>query len=290
MENRTEKCWVLDRESNRSVVSIASTGFGFCAWAIAAERGDIKKEEAVAWINKGLDNAIKANPNNRGWLYHWTDLDGNPVYNKEVASIDTALFYWGARRAAQILGDKPLQDRIEVLISSIDKDWMMKDGYFSHGLIWDGDKPVFFKTTWQEYSEGWLIYKLFGMPYKPTKVAYNLPLFVYYYPLCFCDDQVLVDQLGKAIDEQTKDQGVFGFTACDGPNGYGVMEPNVVSPLAVWSCEPYFPKQAKATLDKLNVPPTTPAYHLVTNWKSQDRIGIDDGACLVIRNKAKVQR
>ena len=285
LENRTERCWVLDRASNKDVISVAANGFGMASWAVAAEKGLITKEQAVSWVNTCLDRTVEANKGNYGWLYHWTDNEGVPVFNREVSSIDTALFYLGARQADARLGDRDLIDKVEGLIAHVDRRFMLTNNgqdtakkFFSHGFIWKDGKPEFLKTNWEDYSEGVLIYRLFGVPYEPPSVSLDLPLFVYYYPLCFYREKGMVSLLGRAMDRQVERFGVCGFTACDGPKGYSIMEENVVSPIAVASCEPFFPEKSRAVLDKLAVDPITPAIHLKTKWVSTDRIGIDDGA------------
>src|SRR5256885_326693 len=45
---------IQDRESDRSTVSVAATGFGYYAWAVAVEDGLLTKREAVAWMNEAL--------------------------------------------------------------------------------------------------------------------------------------------------------------------------------------------------------------------------------------------
>lgn len=281
LDNRTEKCWVLDRASNREVVSCAATGYGFAAWAIAAEKGVITKEEAVSWINQGIDNTIGINTRNRGWLYHFTDRSGNPTYNKEVSSVDTAIFWWGAKRAAEILDDPALQCKVKRHIESIDQEFMFHDGYFSHGFVWCGDKPAFFLSDWKEFSEGWLAYALFQKPYTPTAVRFDLPLFVYYYPISFVRDELILSYLKQAVKHQKRYRGGIGFTACDGPNGYRAEHKDVVSPLAVFTCEPLIGIQPEFFAQHGNDRALS-AINLTKTWSSRDLIGIDAGACLLI--------
>jgi hypothetical protein len=140
IKNQTKYHTVLDRASDPNTVSIASTGFGYYAWVIAVEDGTITREQAINWINSSIDFVLKTNPSkNRGWLYHFTDVEGNPKFTKEVSSVDTAIYYLSAREAARRLKDEPLIQRIETCISKIDMRWMYSDEtypYFNHGYSW----------------------------------------------------------------------------------------------------------------------------------------------------------
>jgi hypothetical protein len=288
-ENRTDKCWVQDRQNNKEVISVAATGFGFAAWSIAAQEGKISREQASQWINTGFDETIKVNRKNFGWLYHFTNREGQPVIDTEVSSIDTVIFYLSAENAAMRLHDHALLDKIHRHKSLIDLKFMMRGTkYFSHGFRWVNGKPVFLNFDWKCYSEGALIYKYFNIPYKPTAISYDLPLFVYYYPLCFYpNDKEMIEHLGKAIKYQTKKTGKFGFTSCDGPKGYIVLDYNLISPLAIWSCLIYYPDECRELLIKLHLPHHTPSMILGEEWVNKDRIGIDDGACLLLTNSGR---
>lgn len=289
VKNRTDTGLIQDRESNKNIVSIAATGFGMTAWAIASQYDVISKEQATAWVHQTIDFVFLKNPKrNKGWLYHFLDREGEPLFCKEISSIDTAIFYLGARKAAQILKDNELAAKINKYIDNIDVKWMLSNNgiypnkkFFSHGFHWINDQPVFIGYNWEEYSEGVLIYKLFNVPYKYSAIQYDLPLFVYYYPLCFFDDPELIDNLKKAIQCQIDRYDFFGVTACDGPIGYTVNDPKVVSPLTIWAVSPYEPR-SKSMIERFGVSRTTPAISVHTGWKAEDRIGIDDGSCLLM--------
>jgi len=261
---------------------VAATGFGYYAWAVAVEDGVLKKEDALTWMHEAVDFLHASNPKkNRGWLYHFVTPTGESKFNGEVSTIDSALYYLAARKAAQKLGDKALLGKVEEQIRAIDVGWMMQDGLFRHGLTWEGDKANFLTWFWDDYNEGVLLYKFFGKPFKPRKTEYGLPLFVYYYPLCFYDDQEYRDNLDKAVKWQMRVYNCCGVTACDGPNGYCVNDPAIVSPLAVWACSVY-DREAQAFLAKLPAPKTIPSLQRTGGWQAKDRIGIDHGSCLMI--------
>jgi hypothetical protein len=276
---------ILDRESNRQIISVAASGFGMACLAISADRGYIAEAEAIQRINEIFDRTLEANPEkNKGWLYHYTDTEGNPAFGGEVSSIDSALFYLGARASAEILGDKEFEDKVNDKIRKVDTSLMMNGKLFLHGFHWIDGEPAYLPTCWDHYSEGVLIYSLFNKPYDPVEVHYDLPLFVYYYPLCFYNEPEMISSLQKAVKYQQEHYGYWGKTACDGPNGYACNEEDVVSPLSVWAVGGYV-TGAEEMLRRIPVSRDTPAYHWKNGWVANDRVGIDLGSCLMLRNK-----
>jgi len=287
IENKTSNYCVLDRRSDKTTVSVAATGFGYYAWAVAEEV--LGHRTVVDWIRKSISHIMSKMPaKNRGWLYHFIDPEGNPKFNEEVSSIDTAIFWLGARRAANKLKDPELKVEIEEQIKKIDIQWMQTNNgqqpekkLLSHGLFWEGDEPIFIGINWDCYNEGWLLYKLFNISFTPQRTEYSLPLFVYYYLTCFYPEEKLFqDNLRAAVLWQINNYGYCGVTACDGPNGYSVNDPNVISPLSVWACSSI--KEAADFLGKIPHDKTTPAYCRYGTWSASDRIGIDDGSCLMM--------
>ena len=284
-QNITPAGLALDRASNRELVSVAASGFAMVNWAQLLPR-----DEAAARVNRCLDATLKGNPaRNRGWLYHFTDADGTPRPDSEVSTIDSALFYAGARKAADLLGDPGLRDRVEGAIRSVDVGWMRRGPYLSHGLHWEGDEPRLIPHVWDDYSEGVILYRTFHLAWTPRQVTYDLPLFVYYFPLAFFDDPEMVTHLQAAVAHQQRTHGYWGLTACDGPQGYVVGDPNLISPLAILTVAPYIP-EAGECLARLGVPSDTPSLHRETRWTSTDRIGIDDMCYVAIARKHESTR
>src|SRR6185503_15232609 len=93
LANTTDKCWTLDRISDKNLVSVSATGTGFYAYAVAYKLGRLSKEEAVNFIRTGFDNILKYNQGYDGWLLHFMDKDGKAANDTEISSIDTVLFY-----------------------------------------------------------------------------------------------------------------------------------------------------------------------------------------------------
>ncbi len=285
LNNKTKNHVILDRESDKTTISIAATGFGYYAWAIAAEDGTIPKETASEWISKSIDYVLEQNPKaNHGWLYHFLDNNGKPKFNNEISSVDTAIFYLGAKKAATRLNDQILLNKINNIIDKIDNEWMMTNGdqnpnkkLFSHGL----NGSVWLNSDWDEHNEGILLYKLFNIEFKPTKFEPNLPLFVYYYIDCFFPCEENNKNINVAIDWQIKNYGYCGVTACDGPNGYSINNKNIISPLSLWACSKVSPKAAES-LAKMKYNKLTPSYDIKSNWAAKDKVGIDFGSCLMM--------
>jgi hypothetical protein len=267
----------LDRASDRNTVSVAASGFLMVNYALLLPR-----EEAIAKVSKCIAATLRYNPaKNKGWLYHFTDAEGHPKPDSEVSTIDTAIFYAGARRAAQLLDDPKLLRTVDNLIKQVDTDFVRQGNYLGHGFRWVGDTPVFINNVWEDYSEGVIIYKLFKLEYTPRKVRYDLPLFVYYYPLAFFQDGVIEGYLREAVRYQKKTYGWWGVTACDGPNGYQVNNPNIISPLSMLTVSCVLPELRK-DVDALKRDVESPAFDVRSDWVARDRIGIDDMCCVAI--------
>lgn len=267
----------LDRASDRDTVSVAACGFAMVNWALL-----LPKDKALHQINKCITATLKHNPaKNRGWLHHFLDSDGRPKPTSEVSTIDTAIFYAGAKRAAEILDDPKLTRIVDNLIKHVDVEFVRQGKYVGHGFHWVGDTPVFINNVWEDYSEGIIIYKLFKLEYVPRKVRYDLPLFVYYYPLAFFKDGVVEGYLREAVRYQKRTYGWWGVTACDGPNGYQINSPNIISPLSMLTVSCILP-ELRRDVDALKRDVESPAFDSRSAWVATDRIGIDDMCCVAI--------
>lgn len=263
---------VQDR-SSKQMYSCAAAGFAMDVYAIAFIKNIISVEDCNNRIRAVLKFYSKTPPENRGWLFHFQYASGEPAFNREISTIDTAIFYQGARQASHRLKNHLLSEEVETLIKKIDQQWMIKNERFCHGRI----NNQFIKHEWDDYNEGILIYNLFGRPYKPKKITYDLPLFVYYYPRCFIhNNPALVNHLKRAINYQKETFGYIGITSCDTREGYRTFPTDYISPLALYSIAPFYPNQTKY--------PIVGSIHLKSNWKSQDCIGIDEGAAILLHN------
>ena len=189
-----------------------------------ADRGAADRQVVADLLRRGFDATLAANPAaNGGWLYHFTDASGRGKRGSEVSTIDTAIFFAGFLRAAETLGLGDLTDDVRAAIAAVDRGMFLRDGVFLHGLYWDGDPdrggcPRLIPYTWNDTSEGLLIYRVFDVPFEPELERSDLPLFVYYYPLCFYPGEDRYRRLlGEAVDWQMERFGYCGITAVDAP-------------------------------------------------------------------------
>jgi len=273
---------VLDRRSDRNTVSCAATGFTAYSLALMSSRGSLSRDEALDFVRRGFHVTLDAMPErNRGWLYHFTDAAGVAKPWSEVSTIDSAIFYFGMLRAAETLQDGEFLGEVRLAIARVDQGFLMRDGYFLHGLRWRGDEPHFIPHVWNDSSEGILIYRLFGQPFEPQVVRHDYPLFVYYYPLCFFDEPAYAEHLREAIHYQVQHYGYTGVTAGDGPQGYVAHDPQLISPLALFALSGLF-AEARATLAEYGVDHMVPAYHVGSHWAAPDRVTIDYASAYIL--------
>ena len=278
---------VLDRRSDRNTVSCAATGFTAYALALMVQRGTADPATTTTLLRRGFETTLAANPErNRGWLYHFTDAVGQGKPWSEVSTIDSALFYLGFLRAAETLDDAALLAEVRQAIQHVDTQWLMKDGYFIHGLYWSGTRERRLPYTWDDTSEGVLLYRLFDLPFKPRITRHDYPLFVYYYPICFFDDPDYATKLGEAVKYQIDHYGYTGITAADGPEGYQADDPFVISPLALYAVSALVPA-ARETLAEYPVDRMVPAYHVGSGWIAPDRVTIDYGSAYILLVKSE---
>ncbi len=279
----------LDRASDRTTVSSAATGLGSFALAHAATRGLRDPREVTERLREAFQVTISANPvQNRGWLSHFTDAEGTPKSYSEVSTIDTALFYLGMERAAELLGEDELLAEIRSKRDEIDVDYVMRNGQFLHGFYWPDDpapsgerKPVFIRHRWNDSSEGFVIYKLFELEFQFEIRRIDYPLFVYLYPLMFFEDETYVALLGEALQFQIQEYGYSGVTATDGPDGYTIYDQNLISPLLLSAVGSRFPA-ALETIEKYSLDPAVAAYYIPSGWVTTDDLTIDLASAYVL--------
>ncbi len=285
---RNEVGLVQDRATTPDIFSVAATGFGFDVLAIKVQKGEISRSVAIESINRSLDFMEEVTPKkNRGWFYHFINKEGSPQLNCEVSTIDTAIYFWGARQASRRLGDLSLRVKVESAISRVDVNWMSSNSSsgkrIPHGLNWKEDIPQFLPCEWDKNSEGILIYRLFKVPYEFVYDDFSLPLFVYYFPMCFLPQAEFQPFLKAAVDHQVSQFGCLGITSTDTAEGYCFYPKENLSPLALYAISP-FDTRAARELERLRLSPKVHSSHRFSKWVSSDRIGIDEGAAVILRH------
>jgi hypothetical protein len=148
-----------DHNDERTVASIAATGFGLAALCIAAERGWIPHQEAESRALRTLRFLENNLPHERGFYFHFVNWKtGARVWNCELSSIDTALLLAGVLTCRAYFHDAKIHSAATTIYDRIDWRWMAQGGL----LLGHGWKPEtgFLKSKWDTYCEHMLLYLL----------------------------------------------------------------------------------------------------------------------------------
>ena len=202
---------VLDRAqtdgtAKAHVASIAATGFGLTALAIAASRRWIEPAGARGRVRHTLRFFADRAEHVHGWFYHWMDArTGARQWNSEISSIDTALLLAGVLTAGQYFDDHEILRLAGRIYERVDFQWMLAG---SQSLLSHGWKPEsgFLPNRWDSYCELMILYLLaIGSPAHPIPAEawyawrrprltyggysfiYDGPLFVHQYSHAWID-------------------------------------------------------------------------------------------------------
>lgn len=289
----------LDRSSDKTTASSAATGFGVLALAEGAARGLRNSDDVAKYARIAFEKTTNNNPaRNRGWLSHFTDVEGHPKQNSEVSTIDTAIFYAGILRAAELLKDDVLLDDVRTKLRQIDTQFVMEDGVFTHGFYWRDQscqekdasgnvvecKPDMIPYKWNDSSEGLIIYKLFDIPFPLKITRFDYPLFVYAYPLVFFDVPEYEEYLQDAIREQIDKYGYWGVTSTDGPSGYVTYNQDVISPVLISAISTKYP-QYLDPIKSIAIKASVVSMHIPSGWTSNDELTIDLASSYILYAK-----
>ncbi len=159
--------------NHRDVASIAATGFGLTGLCIAAERGWLPRQTAIARARTTIAFLERRMPHEHGWFHHFVNAKtGERAWRSEISSIDTALLLAGVLTARQCFsGDRELVRAAVAVYRRIDFGWMR------HGdpsLLSMGWKPEsgFLPARWAHYCELMILYLLgIGSPTHPLPAA-----------------------------------------------------------------------------------------------------------------------
>lgn len=144
--------WHTDGVDAWDKSGIAPVGFALSAHAIAAERGWIARDAAVARCRKVLVFMRDHVEHERGFFYQWIGRSsGKREPESPASSIDNALFLAGAMTAAQAFPDSDLGEIVDRIYRRYDWKWML-DGndLLQHGWMPEGG---FLRTEWKSYCE-----------------------------------------------------------------------------------------------------------------------------------------
>jgi hypothetical protein len=331
---------IRDRSNGSAVASIAAVGFGLAALPVAVERGWISAEDGQARAALTLNTFVSGGVEGaHGFFYHFVDMrTGARVWNSELSSIDTALLAAGALVAGQYFAGAEVEMLANQLYEAIEWDWMTDGGEFVR-MGWTPEGG-FLNAAWDHFDESMLLYALaIGSPThpvpasvwdawnRPIRVAQGYiylpgePLFVYQYPQAFLNLRGLEDAYANYWNNTTRaciwnqqfaadnahlyatyENGVWGLSASDGPEGYrayGASEVNhdgTIAPYASAACLPFTPDIAlegmRALLREYGARVWrnygfVSAINEAENWYSREHIGIDQGDILLMISNAQ---
>ena len=215
-----------------SPCSIAAVGLGLACWAVAADVGLAKRDEArqvVLTTLRTFDGLPQSDAPDaagyRGFFYHFLDMKtGRRAEQSELSSLDTSWLIAGALMAAEYFGGDgsdggEIRRLSKKLFQRVEWDWMM-GGRQTPVMGWRPDapdsdeEPGFLQTQIQGYNEGLLLMLLaLGSPSHPIppasyaaycktyrwveqyglKYLYAGPLFIHQLPQCFVDLRGVAD-------------------------------------------------------------------------------------------------
>lgn len=225
---------VKDRTTEWAPATIAATGFGLPAFAIAAERKWITREEAAQITLKTLrffSGSVQSADTNatgyKGFYYHFLKMDtGEREWKCELSSVDTGLLMMGIIFARNYYTknnetEKEIRSLAGMLLGRIDWDFMQMADTGRHAkclsMGWTPEKGLH-NFGWSGYNEGLFLYILAagsGMkgieqsydawlstyrwesPYEGLSHVAFPPLFGHQFPHAFIDFRGLADNFMK---------------------------------------------------------------------------------------------
>ncbi len=142
-----------------SASSIAATGFGLSALAIAADRKYLDGAAAQARVRTTLQFLCEHAAQEHGFFYHFMDSDsGKRIWKSEASSIDTAWLLCGVLHSKSFWEDPDIKKFATELLNRADWQWMLDESNsLCHG--WRPESG-FINYRWDSYSEGMAMYLL----------------------------------------------------------------------------------------------------------------------------------
>ena len=170
---------VADTTRDGAPCSIAVTGFALTCWLVAADRGWIAREEALALVLAALrffhTSEQSENPEAtgyKGFYYHFLDMErGKRVWQCELSIVDTAFLVAGMLAASvYFTRTTPAETEVRELAATLYRrvDWQWAQT--STHAVFHGWKPKcgFLHYGWYGYSEATIVYILgLGSPDHP---------------------------------------------------------------------------------------------------------------------------
>lgn len=140
----------VDATKQPEIASIAATGFALSAWVIAAERGILPRQQAVAITRGTLHTLLERVSHHRGFFAHFLEMSTAQRRRKcEYSTIDTALCLNGVITAAAYFGDAEIRQLADELLERV--DWRF--------IVFERDGVTLFRMSYNpdrggDYVEG----------------------------------------------------------------------------------------------------------------------------------------
>ena len=162
---------VLDKTAEDWPASIAAVGLALAAYPVGVERGFVARDDAIERVLTTLrffwGSSQGPEPTATGYkglFYHFLDMNtGARVWNCELSTVDSALFFAGALAVASYFdrdapAERELRELAEKLYARADWQWAQNGG----GTITHGWKPEsgFLPYRWEGYDEALILYVL----------------------------------------------------------------------------------------------------------------------------------
>jgi len=148
-------------QSQRDVASIAATGFGLAALAIARERTWRPEAEITARVRSTLAFLAHEMPHEHGWYFHFVRAQtGAREWQCELSSIDTALLAAGVLAVRQAFAsDARIVADATHIYERIDFPWMLAGHPVLLAMGWKPESG-FLSARWRHYCELMVLYLL----------------------------------------------------------------------------------------------------------------------------------
>ena len=338
---------------DRGIASMAATGFGLTALTIGESRGWISRKQAYQRALTTLRHLRSGQVHEHGWFHHFVvAATGKPQPNSEVSSIDTALLLAGALTVGKHFAGTEVERLAREIYERVDFPWMMTDGGAkpeSLTLSMGWTPKGFITSRWDAYSEHQILYMLgLGSPTHPLPAASwrawkrprggpvtqaSGPLLTHQYSQLWLDLRGWKDDghdyfeksveatlahrdaaIAAKKDHKAYGPNCWGWTACDGPEGYrayganpnGLEHDGTIAPAAAGGSMAHTPGLSVAALrymrdkygdriwgrygfsDAFNADPgLSERFNVPGLWRSPDVVGIDQGAILLAVENAR---
>jgi hypothetical protein len=195
-EYHPDKGIVKDRAAKWAPASIAATGFGLPAFAVASERNWITRDLAAEITLKNMlffHNSVQSTDTNvtgyKGFYFHFLKMDsGTREWNCELSSIDTGILMMGIIFARNYYNrDNVTETQIRMLAAKLLErvDWnfmrMPSTGKFANTISmgWTPEKGLH-DYGWSGYNEALFLYVLAaGSGMENAEESYNAWLSTY---------------------------------------------------------------------------------------------------------------